>query len=68
MDDTTKTGIYTTTETAKLLRIYETMLWKEREAGHISYSNIGRRVVFTRQDIDEYLERNKTEARTSTNG
>lgn len=54
--------IMTTNEVCELLGISLITLWRERKAGRISFRRIASRVVFTSQDIEEYLDRNKTSA------
>jgi excisionase family DNA binding protein len=36
-------------------------------SGLISYSKIGRRVIFSRSDVDDFMQRNKCEAITEKN-
>lgn len=54
--------ILTQTEAAELLGISSVTLWRERKAGRISFRRIASKVVFTSEDISEYLERHKTKA------
>jgi len=54
--------IFTSKEASRFLRISAVTLWRERKAGRISFRRIASKVVFTRQDLDNYLERNKHEA------
>lgn len=57
-----KTGIMTASEVCELLGISPITLWRERKAGRISFRRIASKVVFTSEDITEYLDRNKTAA------
>lgn len=54
--------IFTSKEASRFLRISAVTLWRERKASRISFRRIASKVVFTRQDLDNYLERNKHEA------
>lgn len=36
-------------------------------SGLISYSKIGRRVIFSRSDVEDFMQRNKREAMTEQN-
>ena len=53
---------FTSKEASRFLRISAVTLWRERKAGRISFRRIASKVVFTRQDLENYLERNKHEA------
>lgn len=57
-----KNQIMTANEVCDLLGISPITLWRERKAGRISFRRIASRVVFTSEDIAEYLDRNKTAA------
>ena len=54
--------IFTSKEACLLLKISPVTLWRERKAGRISFRRIASKVMFTRQDLELYLERNKQEA------
>lgn len=54
--------IFTSKDACRILKISTVTLWRERKAGRISFRRIASKVVFTRQDLDNYLERNKHEA------
>jgi len=54
--------IYTDKEASEFLRISQVTLWRERKAGKISFRRLSTKIVYTRADLDTYLERNKREA------
>lgn len=55
--------IYSINEAAKYLRISRVTLYRIRESGKISFRRIGAgRIVFTQNDLKEYLKRQKTNA------
>lgn len=54
--------LFTSKEACRFLKISPVTLWRERKAGRISFRRIASKVVFTRQDLEIYLERNKHEA------
>ncbi len=49
--------ILTQTETAELLRISKTTLWRLRKRGEIKGFNVGSQVFFTDEEIKLYIER-----------
>jgi excisionase family DNA binding protein len=54
--------IYSTKEVAEFLRISRQTLYRIRLDGVLSFRRVGGRVVFTQQDLDEFLDRQKTQA------
>jgi predicted site-specific integrase-resolvase len=54
--------IYTDKEASKFLGISQVTLWRERKKGKIAFRRIASKIVYLKQDIEEYLERNKREA------
>jgi excisionase family DNA binding protein len=54
--------IFTTKEASRFLNISAVTLWRERRAGNISFRRAASKILFTREDIEEYLQRNKREA------
>jgi len=54
--------IFTSKEAGRFLNISTVTLWRERRAGKISFRRCASKVIFTREDIQEYLQRNKREA------
>ena len=54
--------IFTTKEAARFLRTSSITLWRERKAGNIAFHRVASKIVYTRQDLESYLERNKREA------
>ena len=51
-------NIFTDKEAANYLRISQVTLWRERRRGRITYRWAASRIVYLRQDLDEYLENN----------
>lgn len=51
--------LFTTKETAEILRISPITLWRERKAGRIGFRRAASKIVFTQDDIENYLETNK---------
>lgn len=54
--------LFTDKEAAEFLRISQVTLWRERKAGKISFRRIASKIVYLKQDIEEYLERGKRQA------
>ena len=54
--------VFTDEEAASALHISRIKLWDERKKGRISFRRAGRRLLYTRQDLVEYLERQKIAA------
>ena len=55
-------NIYTDKEASEFLGISQVTLWRERKKGRIAFRRIASKIVYLKQDIEEYLERNKREA------
>ena len=51
--------VYNTKELCKHLGVGRSVIDKLRQNGEISYSKVGQTRVFTQEDVDSYLERNK---------
>lgn len=49
--------VLTQAETAELLRISKTTLWRLRKKGEIKGFNVGAQVFFTDEEIWSYIER-----------
>ena len=54
--------IYTTKEAANFLRISPITLWRERKKGRISFRRAASKIIYLKEDLEGYLERNKREA------
>ena len=54
--------IFTTREASTFLRISPITLWRERKAGKITFRRVASKIVYLREDLNAYLERNKREA------
>lgn len=51
--------IYTDKEAAEYLRISQVTLWRERKAGNITYRRAASKIIYTNEDLKNYLEKNK---------
>ena len=54
--------IYTDKEASGYLRISQVTLWRERQKGNISFRRAASKIIYTQQDLEDYLQRNKREA------
>lgn len=54
--------IYTDKEASEYLRISQVTLWRERKAGKITFRRVASKIVYLREDLDSYLDKNKREA------
>ena len=54
--------IYTDKEASDFLRISQITLWRERKAGKITFRRVASKIIYLREDIETYLNRNKREA------
>lgn len=62
-EQTNKPEIYSNREAAAFLRISTVTLYRERKKRKIDFRRVGAgKVVFTRQDLEDYLERQKRAA------
>ena len=52
-------NVYNTKELCKHLGVGRSVIDKLRQNGEITYSKVGQSFVFTQQDVDDYLMRNK---------
>jgi hypothetical protein len=59
---TTEREIYTDKEASAYLRISQVTLWRERTKGNISFRRVSSKIVYLREDLENYLNRNKREA------
>ncbi len=59
--------LFTTREAAKYLRISVTTLWRLRSQGNIDYrrASSSSKLLYSRDDLEKYIERNKQEAHTA---
>ncbi len=51
--------LFTDKEAAEYLRISQVTLWRERKAGKISFRRAASKIIYTHDDLLDYLERNK---------
>lgn len=65
MDD--KISLLSSRETATILRISELTLWRLRKNGEIGFRRIGGRPMFTKSDIQEFIDRSKCDPNPSGN-
>jgi len=54
--------IYTDREAAAYLRIGQTTLWRLRKAGKISFRRVASKIIYTQNDLENYLKSTKREA------
>jgi excisionase family DNA binding protein len=54
--------LFTSREAAKYLRISITTLWRVRSSGNISFRRASRKLLYSRADLENYLEKNKESA------
>jgi len=59
---TNETQIYTNKEASDYLRISQVTLWRERKKGRISFRRVASKIVYLKEDLESYLNRNKREA------
>lgn len=57
--------IYTTEEACEILHMSHMTLWRERKAGRIAYRRCAGKILFTSDDILQYLESLKRPAVTT---
>lgn len=57
--------VLTQVETAELLRISKTTLWRLRKRGEIKGFNVGTQVFFTDDEIKLYIERQMQKGETA---
>ncbi len=67
-DLTKENEIFTTSEAAKFLRTSAITLWRERKAGKITFRRVASKIVYLREDLDAYLNRNKRNAFAANGG
>ena len=53
--------LFTAKEACSFLKISPVTLWRERKAGKISFRRIASKLMFTRADLEEYLDRCKNQ-------
>jgi len=54
--------IYTDKEASEYLRISQVTLWRERKKGKIDFRRVASKIVYLKEDLENYLARNKREA------
>jgi predicted site-specific integrase-resolvase len=54
--------LFTEREAAKYLRISTTTLWRERKKGKITFCRSAVKIVYTKNDLEKYLESTKRAA------
>lgn len=54
--------IFTDKEASDYLRISQVTLWRERKKGKISFRRASSKIIYTRADLEAYLESTKQEA------
>jgi hypothetical protein len=54
--------IFTELEICTILRISRVTLWRERTKGRISFRRAASKIIYTRADLEAYLESTKREA------
>ncbi len=54
--------IYTDKEASRYLRISQVTLWRERKKGKIDFRRVASKIVYLKEDLETYLNRNKREA------
>ncbi len=54
--------IFTTSEAAEFLRTSPITLWRERKKGKIAFRRVASKIVYLKEDLDNYLNQNKREA------
>lgn len=54
--------IYTDKEASQYLRVSQITLWRERKKGKISFRRVASKIVYLREDLENYLNQNKREA------
>ncbi len=54
--------IYTDKEASDYLRISQVTLWRERKKGKISFRRVASKIIYLKEDLENYLNRNKREA------
>ncbi len=61
-EKTERQRIFTDREAAEYLRVGQTTLWRLRKAGKISFRRAASKIIYTRADLESYLESTKREA------
>ncbi len=54
--------IFTDKEASEYLRISQVTLWRERKKGKIDFRRVASKIVYLREDLENYLNRNKRNA------
>ena len=54
--------IFTDREAAEYLRIGQTTLWRLRKTGKISFRRAASKIIYTQNDLENYLSSTKREA------
>ena len=51
--------VYTSKEASEFLCVSSVTLWRERRAGRIAYRRVSSKIVYTIEDLENYLNFNK---------
>ncbi|HEX8734999.1 MAG TPA: helix-turn-helix domain-containing protein [Pyrinomonadaceae bacterium] len=54
--------IYTDKEASDFLRISQVTLWRERKKGKIAFRRVASKIVYLKEDLENYLNQNKRDA------
>ena len=57
-----KHELLTDAEAARYLRMSRVTLWRERTKGEIAFHRAGNRLLYSKADLQAYLDKNKVEA------
>ncbi len=57
-----KNDLLTDKEAAEYLRVAPITLWRERKAGRIAFCRVSGTLVYKREDLEAYIQRNRQEA------
>jgi len=61
-------NIFTDREASEFLRLSQVSLWRLRKAGDITFRRVASKIIYLREDLENYLERSKREARAERSG
>ncbi len=50
--------VYTDKEASEYLRISQVTLWRERRKGRITFRRAASKIVYLKEDLDNYLQNN----------
>lgn len=60
--------LFTNKEAAKILRLSPVSLWRRRRERKIGYRRDNGKIIYSRDDLDQYLARNHQSATAVTKG